>query len=458
MIADINPGAASASPNTFTPGNTVYFAASNGVNGFEVFKYDNNGDAIGGPNKFYVNDNSTSGDLLTLSVGSNSNNGSKLYPFATISHAVTQATEGDTIYVDAGSYAEQVTIDKGLTIIGAGQDLASIIKPAVTSAPPGSFFEQGVIQTAQSITGDVHISDLSVTGDLIAGVTPIIIQSGGSVKNCKLQNGNQGIFVRIDPAINLATKTFVVDGNTINAEYIAVNFAGTRLTATLSNNTLATFNPGFSTGVFAGTDFGTLASLTVMGNTFSSYVTDGLFVNTNNGIISQNSFLGTGQKAINKFGGSTINATCNWYGSPLAATVKSKVNAGIIYSPWLINGTDNSIAVGFQTSSTCPVANSFYVNDNNQSGDIYTTAIGSNTNNGSSSAPFATLSYALSQVAANDIIYVDAGNYAEQVIIDKGITIIGAGQNLTSFTPPATPLVPAPGSFTEIGLFETTPG
>jgi hypothetical protein len=44
------------------------------------------------------------------------------------------------------------------------------------------------------------------------------------------------------------------------------------------------------------------------------------------------------------------------------------------------------------------------------------------------------------------------------VIIDRGIVINGAGRNLTSFIKPTAALVPAPGPFTEIGLFETTQG
>ena len=426
-VADINPGAPGSGPNILTPGNPVYFTANNGIIGGEIFKYDNT-EGINGLNKIYVNDNSTTSDVFTTAIGNNTNTGTKAAPVATVSYALTIALAGDTIVVDAGTYTEQITIDKGIIIKGAGKNLTSILKPLTTVAPPGSFPEQGVIQTAQSITGDVHISNLSVTGDYTVNVTPIIIQGGGSVRNCNLQNGNQGIFVRIDPIINLATKTFVVDSNRINAEYIAVNFAGTRLTGTLSNNTLATFNPGFSTGVFAGLDFGALAGLTVTGNTFSSFVSDGLLVSTNNGIISQNSFLGTGPKAINNIGGATINATCNWYGSPLAATVVSKINGGVTYSPWLIDGTDINPAIGFQSSVPCPVANSYYVNDNSTTGDVFTTAVGNNVNAGTLNAPFATVDYAISQVPAGATIYVDAGTYAlaSALSVNKSITILGS--------------------------------
>jgi hypothetical protein len=100
----------------------------------------------------------------------------------------------DIIYVDAGSYAEQVIINKGITIIGAGQNLTFFTPPATTLVPaPGPFTEIGLFETTQGI-GDVHISNLSINSN--SGSQNIIIQSGGSVKNSTLLNGNQGIFFR----------------------------------------------------------------------------------------------------------------------------------------------------------------------------------------------------------------------------------------------------------------------
>ena len=57
----------------------------------------------------------------------------------------------------------------------------------------------------------------------------------------------------------------------------------------------------------------------------------------------------------------------------------------------------------------------YYVNDNSTAGDVFTTAVGNNANIGTAAAPFATLQYAVTTASANDIIYVDAGSYAEQV-------------------------------------------
>ncbi len=457
MVSDINPGGGNSVPNTFTGGNPVYFAANNGTNGFEVFKYDNNGDVLGGPHKFYVNDNSLSGDVFTASIGNNNNNGSKAYPFATISYAVSQVQAGDSIYVDAGTYIEQVTIDKGIVIIGAGRNLTSVIKPSTINPPPGPFTEPGVIQTSQNI-GDVHIKDLSVTGDA-AGVVPIILQTGGSIKNCNLISGNQGVFVRIDPATNPSAKAFILENSTVSAEYIAVNFAGTNLTASLINNELSASNSGFSTAVFAGLDFGTLPNLTATGNKFSNYVSNAFLINANNSTISQNSFLGSGAIAIEKIGGNTLNATCNWWGSSDQYIIASKIHGNVNFSPWLINGTDNDPGtIGFQpVPNSCEGRQLFYVNDNSLTGDVYTTAVGNNANSGSSSAPLATITAALAKAQAGDIILVDAGTYTEQVNINKGITIKGAGKTLTIINGPAAPIAELP-DWGEKGIIQSRAG
>ncbi len=121
QVADINPGAANSSPSFLTPGNPVYFSANNGVNGVEIFKYENNGDVLAGPNRFYVNDNSLSGDVFTSAFGNNANNGSKAYPFATIDYALGIAQAGDTIYVDAGTYdlaGATLSLSKSVVFLG----------------------------------------------------------------------------------------------------------------------------------------------------------------------------------------------------------------------------------------------------------------------------------------------------------------------------------------------------
>jgi ELWxxDGT repeat protein len=456
IVADINLSG-SSSPNLLTPGNPVYFAATNGISGFEVYKYDNSGSIQDIKTKLYVNDNSNSNDVFTTAVGSDNNPGTKDAPLATIAQAVSLAQEGATIYVDAGVFTEQVTIDKGITLVGAGSGVTIVLKPAVINTPPGSFNEPGTIQSAQNIS-DVHIRDMSVTGDN-TGVTPIILQTGGSVKNCRLIGGNQGIFFRVNPAV----KTVLIENNYLNVEYIGINCQGSGLSATLLNNTIELNNPGFSAGVFAGLDFGPLVKFTAIGNSINNFKSQGFLANSYTTNITQNSILGTGQYAIQQYVGVLSVATCNWYGTTNAGTIASKITGQVTYTPYLTNGTNTNTVYG--NYSFVPVANScsegvsnFYVNDNNTTNDVFTTAVGSNANAGTRNAPFATLQYAISVAPANSVIHVDAGFYAAQVIIDRGIVINGAGKELTNFIKPTSTLVAAPGPFSEIGLIETTQG
>lgn len=426
-IKDINPLGAS-NPSALTPGNPVYFSANNGVNGAEIFKYDNS-EGISGLNKIYVNDNSTTGDVLTTAVGNNTNAGTKTAPVSTMTYALSIAQAGDTIIVDSGTYEEQLTIDKGITIIGAGQELTSVLKPTVTVAPPGPFTEQGVIQTEQNI-GDVFIENMSITGG--TDITPVIMQSGGGVKDCKLQNGNQGVFIRIESAI----KTTVVENNIISAEYIGVNFQGSGLTASLINNTISVANQGFSAGIFTGLDFGPITQLTVTGNSISNYATYGFLANSINSNITQNSIVGNGPAFSTN---TLLQATCNWYGSSDAEIIKSKIVGNVNYGPWLVNGTDNDPAtLGFQAvpDSCTGRQNKFYVNDNSQTGDLFTTAVGNDANNGFSTTPFATIDYAITIAQAGDTIFVDAGiHILPNIGITKALTFLGPNYQTTPNNP-----------------------
>ncbi|MEO6612739.1 MAG: hypothetical protein ABIT05_08675 [Chitinophagaceae bacterium] len=358
-----------------------------------------------------------------------------------INRAANSATENDSVFIAAGTYANQVTLDKGISLIGEASTTTSVILPATPAvSPPGTFTEKAVIQTVQFI-GDIHIRNLSVTGDP-TGITPIILQGGGSVKNCSLQNGNQGVYFRVESG----TKTVVIENNLISAEYIGVNTQGPGMTVSLLNNTITVANPGFSAGLFAGLDFGPLPRLTVTGNIISNFTTYGLYANSYNSNYSQNSITGPSGNFIQQFSGNPSTATCNWFGSIDPAAIAARMSGAINYSPWLTSGTDTNPAVGFQPApGTCTGRqNKFYVNDNSQSGDVFTTAIGSNSNNGLPSSPFLTPDYAYGIAQAGDTIYVDAGTYnlgGLTYSFSKAITLLGANY-LVSPNDPSNKLLP----------------
>ncbi len=76
--------------------------------------------------KWYVDDASNVGDVYTPAsiAGSNANAGTPAAPFATVNFALTQAAPFDTIYVDAGTYNEQVILTKSIYVFGASSALS----------------------------------------------------------------------------------------------------------------------------------------------------------------------------------------------------------------------------------------------------------------------------------------------------------------------------------------------
>ena len=99
---------------------------------------------------------------------------------------------------------------------------------------------------------------------------------------------------------------------------------------------------------------------------------------------------------------------------------------------------------GVTSSITIHTPTTYYVDDNSNTGDVYTagSANGSNAAAGTTALPFATLTYALSIVKPGDKIYVDAGtwNYSGTYINPHNLTvstsdieIIGAGMGVTNF-------------------------
>ena len=84
--------------------------------------------------------------------------------------------------------------------------------------------------------------------------------------------------------------------------------------------------------------------------------TDG--VENNSGItVNYNSFTGytASNKAIEIVSGypGTLAATCNWFGSTVPATVAAQVSASVNQVPYLTSGADASAAIGFQTTEVC---------------------------------------------------------------------------------------------------------
>ncbi|MCL6098524.1 MAG: right-handed parallel beta-helix repeat-containing protein [Bacteroidetes bacterium] len=126
---------------------------------------------------YYVNDNSTAGDVYTTAIGNDGNAGTAAAPFLTINHAISVAAASDVIYVDVGTYAETVSVTKALTFRGAQFGIDARSRSGSESIISSSDVN-GSIQI--SIAGTVNIDGFTVSGSpvkalQVTGVTTNVI-------------------------------------------------------------------------------------------------------------------------------------------------------------------------------------------------------------------------------------------------------------------------------------------
>ena len=249
-------------------------------------------------------------------------------------------------------------------------------------------------------------------------VTPIVI-SGNNISG-----PNLGVGITIDKVSNVT-----IDGNTIQRTgAIAVNqalialkhstsadtYSSTPQTGIIiSNNILdgldgsAAGSVGIDLAARGATEIQQVSGVTMTGNFIRdiAYGVVGAQANVvGSGInVAENSFIGITGKAVYFAGAGTLNASRNWFGSNVSATVVGLITGLVDYSPYLNLGTDSSGAPGFQPSYT----------------DLTVVASGSQT--GATSR----IQEGVGLVTASGTVRLAAGTYAENVTINKNLSLIG---------------------------------
>lgn len=96
-------------------------------------------------------------------------------------------------------------------------------------------------------------------------------------------------------------------------------------------------------------------------------------------------------------------------------------------------------ALSMLFAKSAQAQSSWYVNDNQSVNDVFTTATGDDLNAGNSpAAPMLTINAVVAAAAPGDTIWVDAGQYAENVIVGKSLYFRGAGEQHSVMNGPVT--------------------
>lgn len=388
------------------------------------------------------------------------------------------------IDVAAGTYTENLTINKSVTLLGPNSTISpntgTRVAEAVITPPTNS-------RAIEIQSSNVTIKGFKITGaNLTWGQTAVITAGNSSLGGSTISNNvliekmwldnnkGHGIYTNSEPGTacdkwtitdNRITNTLsnspsvsfwtgmnlwkmsdltltnnVVDGvsdwggiqletvakGTISGNTIS-NIADNGLQIafgcydlTVTNNTIS--NAGNGVGgrseyfeaddggikIFGMTGTDDPYNISITGNTIIGCKNGiGLRSETNvtgkNNTISDNKITGSVNKAIYHAGTGTLTATCNWFGTAIASEIESKIKGYVDWEP-------------FKTAVD---------------GDCDGTVLVHNTTRG---VPYATIQRAINEATSGDEITADAGTYAENLLINKSISLIGPNAAISPIT------------------------
>ena len=130
---------------------------------------------------------------IYLSVSGNdvTGNGSTGRPYATLSKASTEASNGDVIYFTSGTYYDSLKsfIPVGVSIDGAGRDLVTIYSTYIKNLNSYDYWIN-LNSSTENTNGNQFIRNVTFDGSNTSCVRGIIITARGNVAiyNCRIQN------------------------------------------------------------------------------------------------------------------------------------------------------------------------------------------------------------------------------------------------------------------------------
>lgn len=265
----------------------------------------------------------------------------------TIQRAINAASSGHTINVQAGTFAEALTVNKTLTFRGANAGVDPTGRMAGSSAETVVVAPAG--QNAFNLllgANNVLIDGFDITGNG-AGLQGIAIQnaSGLNVLNNFVRDFPSSIGVAFGAGVNNS----LVRYNSFSDSYAGVYLSANANNITVRDNDFIGHGPDGDVVLEGNND-----NITIRNNRFNSVATPGVFTfagygnSYDNVTILENAFLGSAG-ILNNDASSQLDASFNWFNANGAAAVAAKVVGNVDYNPWLVDAFDTQVAVsGFQ--------------------------------------------------------------------------------------------------------------
>jgi filamentous hemagglutinin family protein len=365
-----------------------------------------------------------------------------------IQDGIDIAATGATVNVSAGTYAEQLSITKSLSLLGEGASQTFIAPTALVADAAGM---KSILTIGGGPATDAQVSGFTIKGPVPEINAGIFVRDGASahihdnslinIRESTALSGNQrGIGIFVGRALLNTSGTAVIENNVITGYQkggIVVDGPGSQ--ATITGNTVTGEGP---TGVTAqnGIQVGRGASATISGNTISGNAYTGADEATGILIFTPGVNLGQGSITVgpNNVSGNQVGV---WTNDPRTlATISLAGVAGNTLNGVTRNGVAD-FGGGFagqgplldypawSAASTAFVSSTVF--SGAQSGDIRDVggALGVSGWSG-----FTAIQPAINAVAAGGTVNVAAGTYTQTTTlnVNKSITLAGAGEASTT--------------------------
>jgi len=323
--------------------------------------------------------------------------------YGTIQAAIDDATAGDTINVAAGTYNEDLTVDKanltlkskegkdnttiqlvdgvGIDIQGTGNNFtlgggeghgfaiksgtSTTFEIQLANAPSDVEISYNEIDTTGNATMGISVGAAGASNLRVTNNTFVAEDGDGSIWGPKLVNvtiSNNTFTGPTSPASGYAvelagvtaTSPSIISANTITSYSMGIaifNGEGTS-DLTISNNTISECNVGIRIGQYSPSTNGDMTTVSITGNTLKDNTTglridDGANVKASQFTVHLNNFEGNTTGLDNQHTTEVVNAEDNWWGDDSGPSGEGTgtgdaVSTNVDYDPWVKASVVNS--------------------------------------------------------------------------------------------------------------------